>query len=159
MNASDIRESGRMKMLILGAIVIGGVLACVIVLKVIRFETYVLPDRMTKGWVAIEFGNATCGKVGRDWLGNRVVIPESRYICFSDAYRDGLSMDRYLLEDDSGTLKSLERSKWIHVRGMLSMREDGCSVLARVFWYGPEGQVEGQPEDLIRQHHPECKIP
>lgn len=119
-----------------------------------RTETFILDSSMKPGWIVVVMEDSRCvsteGRIFR--------IPASGYQCTSLPLNRGFVIDRFFLEFPDGTRRKLKIDKEIFQLGntMYSFGNE-CQVLAKTFFYGPEGHVTGDSSTVIRANRKECQ--
>ena len=116
-------------------------------------ESFHIDESTPHGWVAIEFGVASCAENKR----YDVRIPPSGYTCVQGELRDGMYVERFYLARSDGSETRLNVGTWIRARSVVASNGPSCNVRAVVFWYGPPGQpATGDPWRVINSRHPGC---
>lgn len=135
-------------------------------IKPVWVEDVIIADGVKQGWVLIEFGNPSCPPAKESFLRRVIDVPASGYACTSTAVDKSVLLSRYYRRNLDRSKTRLTIDHWIQGR----MLSDGtsatvlpggaitkaCRIQAETFWYGAPHSGRGDPEAVIRAHHPEC---
>ena len=133
----------------------------------LRVHTYVIPAKMTPGWITIEYNNPQCAPLPENSFGRLFVIPESAYLCTSSPpYTEWHRTEFYVIDEKNNRTRIQEderifrQGSFTVVQGSITLGPSDCKFSGDEFFYGPKETLTYEnpyrQNEVFLHYHPEC---
>jgi len=122
-----------------------------------HMEHYLLSDRLTPGYVVIEYGNPKCPAADVGLFTREIYVEPSGYACTSSQLDHVVYVWKYYRVDSRGSRTPLAEGKDFFAPSTLGRANGEQCIQAQIFLYGNAGPVPKRDWwQMIEARHPEC---